>query len=702
MTKNLKLKIKKRNGRKQKFNIKKVQLSIEKAGDATKQFNEKIAERLSLKVMNMLELMEIKEPTVDDIGRSIEGVLMASSYKETARAYILYRDQHATLRDMAKTANINLVDKYLENDDWLIKENANMAFSLQGFNNYISSEISKKYWMNSLYPKEICEAHIHGDFHMHDLNLLAPYCCGWDLYDLLIEGITGVSGKIESLPANHFSTILGQIYNFLYTMQGEAAGALAFSNFDTLLAPFIRHDKLSYAQVKQELHKFLHNMNVPTRVGFQSPFTNVTLDLTVPKYYKDNPVIIGGKPQKETYKEFQKEMDMFNKALAEAYLRGDAKGRLFSFPIPTYNITKDFNWENPVLNPMWEMTAKYGVPYFANYINSDMNPEDSRSMCCRLRIDNRKLHKRGGGLFGAAPITGSIGVVTINMPRLGYNSKDEKEFFKNLEELMNLTKKTLEIKRKIIERFTDKGLYPYTKYYLRKVKERFNKYWSNHFSTIGLVGMNEACLNLLGESITTEKGQKFTEKVLSFMRDKIMKYQEETGNFYNLEATPAEGTSYRLAILDKKEDSDIICANEEGYKTDHKPFYTNSTHLPVNYSDDLFDVLDKQDKLQSMYTGGTVLHTFLGEKFPDIKQVKKLLKVIFEKHSLPYLSFTPTFSICPNCGYLIGEHFKCPECGKTSEVYSRIVGYIRPVQQWNEGKREEFKMRKVYKLNNEN
>ena len=573
-----------------------------------------------------------------------------------------------------------------------------MAFSLQGLNNYISSEISKIYWLNKIYPPEIRQAHLNGDFHIHDLNILSVYCVGWDLYDLLMVGFKGASGKIESSPARHFRSALGQVVNFFYTLQGEAAGAQAFSNFDTLLSPFIRYDGLNYKEVKQALQEFIFNVNVPTRVGFQTPFTNITLDLTVPSTFAEQPVVIGGKLQKETYKEFQKEMDLFNRAFLEVMLEGDARGRVFTFPIPTYNSTKDFDWDNSNLDLLWKVTARYGIPYFSNFINSDMKPEDARSMCCRLRLDNRELQKRGGGLFGANPLTGSIGVVTINMPRLGYLAKDRDEFIAMLERLMVIAKKSLEIKRKVLEKFTEGNLYPYIKFYLRNVKERFNEYWKNHFSTIGLIGMNEACLNLLGEDIASPKGREFTLRVMDFMRDKLFKFQNETGNIYNLEATPAEGTSYRLARIDKEKFPNIICANEKEYKKGAEPFYTNSTQLPVNFTDDVFEAMDLQDEMQKRYTGGTVAHIFVGERIEDPVAVKGLVRKICENYHLPYFTVTPTFSVCPTHGYITGEYKKCPTCHKEAEVYSRIVGYLRPVKQWNKGKKEEFKMRKEFKV----
>ena len=581
-----------------------------------------------------------------------------------------------------RDSNLNLVDAYLKQLDWKVNENSNMSYSIQGLNNYIASEISKQYWLNRIYPENIKNAHINGDIHIHDLNIISVYCVGWDLKDLLSEGFTGVKGKVESAPAKHFRTALGQIVNFMYTMQGEAAGAQAFSNFDTLLAPFIRYDNLDYKQVKRAIQEFVFNMNVPTRVGFQTPFTNITMDLNVPSYYAEQPVIIGGELQEATYKEFQKEMDMLNKAFFEVMMDGDNSGRVFTFPIPTYNITKDFDWDNENIKGLWEMAAKYGIPYFSNFINSDMSPEDARSMCCRLRIDNRELEYRGGGLFGSNPLTGSIGVVTINLPKIAEVSKTKVEFLERLAQKMELAKDSLEIKRKLLENLTDKELYPYTKFYLRDIKARFGVYWKNHFSTIGLIGMNEACLNLFGENIGSLQGKQFAIEVMDYMRAKIVKIQKETGNNYNLEATPGEGTSYRLAKLDK----------------DKYPYYTNSTQLPVNYTDDIFEVLDHQDDLQTKYTGGTVVHIYAGERIQSIKTMKNLVKKICNNYHLPYFTFSPTFSTCPNHGYVAGEHYTCPECGASCEVYSRVVGYIRPVQQWNKGKKQEFLDRQEFKI----
>lgn len=574
-----------------------------------------------------------------------------------------------------KEDNITLVEGYLKQLDWKVNENSNMSYSIQGLNNYIASEVSKNYWLNKIYNEKIRNAHISGDIHIHDLNIISVYCVGWDLKDLLMEGFKGVKGKIESKPPKHFRTALGQIVNFMYTMQGEAAGAQAFSNFDTLLAPFIRYDNLSFEQVKQAMQEFVFNMNVPTRVGFQTPFTNITMDLTVPSYYAEQPVIIGGELMEDTYKEFQPEMDLLNKAFFEVMMEGDASGRVFTFPIPTYNITKYFDWNNEKLNGLWEMTAKYGIPYFSNFINSDMSPEDARSMCCRLRIDNRELEYRGGGLFGSNPLTGSVGVVTINLPKIADNVKNKGEFFEKLSQHMEIAKESLEIKRKLLEDLTDKNLYPYTKFYLRDIKARFGVYWKNHFSTIGLIGMNEACLNLLGSDIGSFRGKQFALDVMDFMRAKIVEFQKQTGNNYNLEATPGEGTSYRLAKLDRN----------HKYK-----YFTNSTQLPVNYSDDIFEVLDHQDDLQTKYTGGTVVHIFAGERISNIETMKNLVKKVCNNYKLPYFTFSPTFSTCPNHGYVAGEHFKCPDCGADCEVYSRIVGYIRPISQWNKGKQMEF------------
>lgn len=602
-------------------------------------------------------------PDVEEVQDLVEKILIEEGHAKVAKAFILYRKSHDELRNVKGLFDtIEAVEDYIGLNDWMVKENSNMGFSLQGLNNYIATKIISNYWMRRVYPEAIRKVHEAGDLHVHDLGTLGAYCVGWDLKDLLTVGFKGVSGKVESKPAKHLRTAMGQMVNFFYTLQGETAGAQAFSNFDTLLAPFIRYDGLNYEQVKQSMQEFVFNLAVPTRVGFQTPFTNITLDLKVPSYMAGEHVIVGGQPQMETYSDFQKEMDMINRAFAECMLEGDASGRVFTFPIPTYNITKDFDWDASEHDLIWEMTAKYGIPNFSNYVNSDMNPEDARSMCCRLRIDNTVLKKRGGGLFGANPQTGSIGVVTINMPRLGYVSTNEDDYMARLDRLMELAKESLEIKRKAIEKFTEIGLYPYTKFYLRQVYQRFNEYWKNHFSTIGLLGMNESITNFMpGENITTERGRAFALKVLDFMRDKILGYQEETGSLYNLEATPGEGTTYRFARMDKKRFGRILVANEISFQNGAKPYYTNSTQLPVNFTEDVFEALDLQDELQCKYTGGTNFHTFVGEKMSK-EAVRALVKKISYKYHMPYFTITPTFSVCPIHGYLSGEHEYCPKC----------------------------------------
>lgn len=691
--------IRKRDNQLVKFESEKITHVLMKAGEASGEFGVDQAKQLTLHVLNLAyQLIGERIPSVEEIQDIVEEVLIYSTFKKTAKAYIIYRDQHAKIREIVSNADIEIIDQYLQKLDWQVNENSNMAYSLQGLNNYIASEISKNYWLNKIYPPEIRVGHAEGDMHVHDLGLLSVYCVGWDLHDLLMTGFKGAEGKVEAKPAKHFRSALGQIVNFFYTLQGEAAGAQAFSSFDTLLSPFVYYDELGYRDVVQALQEFIFNINVPTRVGFQTPFTNVTMDLECPSIYRDQPAIVGGELMDKTYGEFQAEMNMINKAFLEVMTAGDAKGRVFTFPIPTYNITADFHWENPMLDYLWESTAKYGIPYFSNFINSDLKPEDARSMCCRLRLDTRKLEARGGGLFGANPLTGSIGVVTINMPRLAYLAEDETDFVNRLENMMQMAKESLEIKRKVLEQYTEMNLYPYTKFYLRSVKGKSGSYWKNHFSTIGLIGMNEACLNLLGVDLGDPKGKKFTEDTMDFMRTKLVEFQEDTGNFYNLEATPAEGTTYRLAKLDKKRYSDIIVADEQEYRDGGEPFYTNSTHLPVYYSDDLFEVLDQQDSIQTKYTGGTVLHLFTGERIDDPEMVKTLVKRICENYKLPYFTFSPTFSICPEHGYIVGEKFSCPECGAKTEVYSRVVGYLRPIQQWNKGKKMEFKLRKTFKV----
>jgi len=692
-------KIVKRNGEIVDFNIQKIEHAIFKAMRAIGQPNRNRANELSLLVLELLkDAINNAIPTVEQVQDCVEKILFKHESFELVKAYILYRKQRELSRNAKELlSNIDVIDDYLSMDDWRVKESANSAYSLQGLNQHISTIITSQYWLNKLYPENVSNAHKQGYFHIHDLGFLSVYCVGWDLKDLLMTGFKGVLGKTESKPAKHLRTALGQIVNFFYTMQGEAAGAQAFSNFDTYLAPFIRYDNLSYEQVKQCIQEFLFNINIPTRVGFQTPFTNITMDLVVPHFLKDEPVVYGEKLVGDVYGDFQNEITIFNKAFAEVMIEGDANGSLFSFPIPTYNITRDFDWDNPEYNSIWEMTAKYGIPYFSNFVNSDMKPEDVRSMCCRLRLDKRELSKRGGGLFASNPLTGSIGVVTINLPKIGYEAKSEENFFQRLRNIMNLAKDSLEIKRKTIESYTEKGLYPYSKFYLRHVFQRYKCYWKNHFSTIGINGMNECCLNFLGKNIASKEGKEFAKKVMLYMRDVLAEFQEETGNMYNLEATPAESTAYRFARIDTTQYPDIIIANYEDYKNGAFPYYTNSTHLPVNYSDDIYEVLTLQDDLQTLYTGGTVLHIFTADSNMSAQSAKNLIRKITSNFHLPYITISPTFSICPSHGYINGEHFKCPICNSETEVYSRIVGYMRPVSQWNNGKQQEFKDRKTFK-----
>jgi len=656
----------KRDGSKALFDAAKVSTAIWKAVQAVGGADRARADSIASKVVETINesFPADATPNVEQIQDIVETVLIKGGHDKTAKAYILYRHQRELLRrteDMVN--NFEIVNQYISQEDWRVRENSNMAYSLQGMNFNIAGRVVSNYWLGRVYPKEIAEAHKSAALHIHDLDCLAAYCVGWDLKQLLLEGFTGVRGKVASKPAKHLRSALGQIVNFFYTLQGEAAGAQAFSSFDTYLAPFIRYDNLDRRQVKQAIQEFIFNTAVPTRVGFQTPFTNITMDLKVPSHIAHDPVIIAGKAMELTYADFQEEMDLLNDVFCEVMTEGDASGRIFTFPIPTYNITKDFDWDNPKYDSIWEMTAKYGIPYFSNYVNSDMKPEDARSMCCRLRLDNRMLNKRGGGLFGANPLTGSIGVVTINMPRLGYQSKSETDFFEKLEKLMDLAKESLIIKRKTVERLTDQGLYPYSKYYLRGIKEQTGGYWTNHFSTIGLLGMNEALVNYMGKNIASREGQAFSIKVLDFMRGKLQEYQNETGDIFNLEATPGEGTSRRFAWADKKQYPDIIVANEKQHK-EHgvAPYYTNSTQLPVSLSLDLFEALDLQDPLQTLYTGGTVFHVFLGEKLPSKEATRNLVKKISANYHMPYFSLTPSFSVCPIHGYIAGEHEYCPVC----------------------------------------
>ncbi len=672
-------KIRKRDGKIVDFNPLKITNAIWKAAQAVGGKDYKKSIELTDNVMKRIE-NELKKgeiPTVELVQDIVEKTLIEEGHARTGKAYILYRKQHQDMREIGGLLkDIDVVDDYLSMMDWKVQENSNMAYSLQGLNVYATENIISHYWLNKIYPPEIGEAHTKGAYHLHDLGTLGAYCVGWDLKDILLLGFRGVSGKIESKPAKHFSTALMQIVNYLYTLQGEAAGAQALSNFDSLLAPFIRYDGLNYKNVKQEMQKFLFNMNVPTRVGFQSPFSNITLDLSIPSYMLDEPVIIGGDLKNDNYSDFTDEMNMMNHAFAEIMHEGDAKGRPFTFPIPTYNITKDFDWGNEGLDPIWEMTAKYGVPYFSNFINSDMKPDDARSMCCRLRLDNRELKKRGGGLFGANPKTGSIGVVTINMPQISYLSKDDNDFFEKLDTMMDLAKESLEIKRELIENLTFSGLHPYTRFYLSDLKKTLEEYWKNHFSTIGLIGMNDALLNFMNKSIGDQEGKAFAEKVLNHMRDKMADYQQETGNIFNLEATPGEGTSYRLPKIDKAQYPDIRVYNQDKYNgglnRKVEPYYTNSTQLPVGFTDDVFEALDLQDSLQSKYTGGTVLHLFLGEE-PSPESVKKLVRKVAENYHLPYYTITPTFSICPKHGYIAGEHEYCPKCDEEIGYKKKII-----------------------------
>ncbi|MFC1504216.1 ribonucleoside triphosphate reductase [Spirochaetota bacterium] len=688
-------KIKKRDGRIVSYKPEKITIAIFKAAEACggKDFSK--AEDLSMQVQNIAS-KQFKEriPDVEAIQDIVEKMLIENGHAQTAKEYILYREKRRQARDIKSniTETVKMFSNYLGDQDWLIKENANTQKSVNGLNNYIRELFTKRYWLHEIYPVKVREAHENGDIHIHDLGFLGPYCAGWDLRQLITEGFGGVPGKVESRPAKHLRSLFGHIINSTFTTQGETAGAQAWSSFDTYCAPFIRYDKLAYTQVKQAIQEFIFNINVPTRVGFQCPFSNLTFDIKVPATLKNHPVIVGGELRKEVYGDFQEEMDVFNRAFCEVMLEGDAKGRVFTFPIPTINITRDFDWDSPVVDDFMKITCKYGIPYFANYINSDLAPEDAVSMCCRLRLDTSELRKRGGGLFGSNPLTGSIGVVTINLPRIGYFSKTPEEFKAQLRTAVEAAKISLEIKRKIIEDQTDKGLYPYSAHYLRNIKEKTGQYWYNHFNTIGIIGMNEALLNFMGRNIATIEGQAFSVGILEYMRELLVEFQRETGHYYNLEATPAEGTAFRMAQLDKKNYADIITQGEDN------PYYTNSTLLPVGFSDDIYDVLELQDELQSLYTGGTVLHIYLGESIDNPVLAKQLIKKIFSNYKLPYLSITPTFSICNEHGYIRGEHFACPQCHRETEVWSRVTGYLRPISNYNKGKQQEYLDRKKFRL----
>jgi ribonucleoside-triphosphate reductase len=662
-------KVKKRDGRIVKFQKERLVTGIFKAAESVGGEDRERANEIADEVIKRLKEKYPKKEyiTTKKIAAVTTQTLIDMGHGKTSVAFELFVDLKNQVKNIKSLIDADtLVSGYIDQVDWQVNENSNMAYSWQGLNNYISSTVQANYWLHSIYPKEISNANIDKDFHIHDLGMLATYCNGWSLEDLLLRGFTGVKGKISCAPPKHFSTALGQAVNFFYTLQHEAAGAQAFSSFDTYLAPFIRYDNLTYKEVKQKMQEFLYNMNVPTRVGCQAPFTNITMDLVPSGQLAEQGVIIGGKIQKEKYKDFEKEMGMLNRAFCEIMMEGDAQGRPFSWPIPTYNITKDFDWDNPKYKPVWEMTAKYGIPYFSNFINSDMKPDDARSMCCRLRIDNRELKKRGGGLFGANPLTGSIGVVTINLPRIGYLSKDKKEYFKRLDELMDLAKKSLIIKRKFIERYIEVGLYPYSRFYLDNIKKRFKEYYKNHFNTIGILGMNESMINFFKDKekgVASEEGREFALEIMDHMRERLKKYQKETNSLFNLEATPGESTTYKFAKADRKKfGKDIITAADIGKSKSSTPYYTNSSHLPVGFTTDIFEALDLQDEFQTKYTGGTVVHIFLGEKMPSGDSVKNLVRKVCENYSLPYFSITPTFSICPKHGYISGEHEFCPLC----------------------------------------
>lgn len=685
-------KVRKRDGKIVAFDIKKISEAITRAFEAEeKNYDENIVDFLALKVTAEFE-EKIKDNiiNVEDIQDAVESTLIKGGYAEVAKAYILYRKMHEKMRNMKSTIldYKDVVNSYINVTDWRVKENSTVTYSVGGLILSNSGAITANYWLSEVYDEDIAQAHRDGSMHIHDLSMLTGYCAGWSLKQLIQEGLGGVPGKITSSPARHLSTLCNQMVNFLGIMQNEWAGAQAFSSFDTYLAPFVKIDNLSYHDVKQCIQSFIYGVNTPSRWGTQAPFTNVTLDWNVPNDLAELNCIIGGKEVDFKYKDCQKEMDMVNKAFLEIMIEGDANGRGFQYPIPTYSITRNFDWGETENNKLlFEMTAKYGTPYFSNYINSDMEPSDVRSMCCRLRLDLRELRKKSGGFFGSGESTGSVGVVTINMPRIAYLAKDEKDFFERLTRMMDLAARSLKIKRNVITKLLDEGLYPYTKRYLGT--------FNNHFSTIGLIGMNEACLNAkwLGEDLTHEEAQEWTKKVLNFMREKLSDYQEEYGDLYNLEATPAESTTYRLAKKDKEKYPDIITASD-----DDTPYYTNSSHLPVGYTEDIFEALDIQDELQTLYTSGTVFHAFLGERLNDWKSAANLVRKIAENYKLPYYTLSPTYSVCKNHGYISGEVYKCPKCGLDTEVYSRITGYYRPIRNWNDGKCKEYEMRKEYNL----
>ncbi len=686
------LKVVKRDGLEVKFEISRIKQAIEKAFRATKMvYTDEILDLLALRASALFQ-KEVKDNKIgiEEIQDFVEQALEQAGYAEVAKAYILYRKQREKLRTMSSTVidYKNVINSYVKSEDWRVKENSTVTYSVGGLILHNSGAVTANYWLSEVYDEEIANAHRNGDFHIHDLSMLTAYCAGWSLKQLIEEGLGGVQGKITSAPAAHLYTLANQMVNFLGIMQNEWAGAQAFSSFDTYLAPFVKVDNLSYKEVKQAIQAFVFGVNIPSRWGTQSPFSNITLDWVVPEDLANLPAIVAGKEQNFTYGDCQEEMDMVNKAFLEIMIGGDAQGRGFQYPIPTYNITKDFKWDTDNAKLLFEMTAKYGTPYFQNFINSDMKPGDVRSMCCRLQLDKRELRKKTGGLFGSGEKTGSVGVVTINLPRIAYHSENEEQFFEKLGYLMDLAKRSLEIKRVVTTKLLDQGFYPYSKRYLGN--------FDSHFSTIGLVGMNEMCLNakFVGTTIGEAKGKEFSKKVLDFMRTRLQDYQEQTDHLYNLEATPAESTAFRLAKMDKERFKNIITASEN--QNNATPYYTNSCHLPVGYSDDIFDALAIQDELQTKFTGGTVFHTFLGERINSWETTASLVKKIAYTFHLPYFTISPTYSICPNCGYIKGEEAKCPVCGEETEVYSRITGYYRPLKHWNDGKQQEFEQRREY------
>lgn len=685
----------KRDGQIAEFDLTKISGAVAKAFEATqKQYNKDMIDLLSLRVTSdFQDKIKNNQIDVESIQDSVENTLVQAGYGDVAKAYILYRKQREKIRNMKSTIldYKEIVDSYVKVEDWRVKENSTVTYSVGGLILSNSGAVTANYWLSEIYDQEIADAHRNADIHIHDLSMLTGYCAGWSLKQLIKEGLGGIEGKITSAPAKHLSVLCNQMVNFLGIMQNEWAGAQAFSSFDTYLAPFVKADHLTYPEVKKCIETFVFGVNTPSRWGTQAPFSNITLDWTVPNDLAELPAIVGGKDMDFCYKDCKKEMDMVNKAFIETMIEGDANGRGFQYPIPTYSITRDFDWSDTENNRLlFEMTSKYGTPYFSNYINSDMEPSDVRSMCCRLRLDLRELRKKTGGFFGSGESTGSVGVVTINMPRIAYLSRNKADFYRRLDHMMDIAARSLKIKRDVISKLLDEGLYPYTKRYLGT--------FNNHFSTIGLIGMNEVGLNAvwLGEDLSHAKTQEFTKEVLNHMRERLVEYQEQYGDLYNLEATPAESTTYRLAKHDRERWPDIKTAGKEG----DTPYYTNSSHLPVDYTADIFDALDIQDELQTLYTSGTVFHAFLGEKLPDWKSAANLVRKIAENYRLPYYTLSPTYSVCKEHGYIAGEHFTCPKCGKKAEVYSRITGYYRPVQNWNDGKTQEYKNRKLYDIDN--